>query len=90
MKRSELSLMMKANFGNEEAQRELVDIYEKKIRANNTWFAVLAILFVVGLYHQFSGGILYIFAVAYVLGNRICLRNQLKRITQIGEKHALL
>lgn len=82
--------MMKANFGNEEAKRELVQIYEQKIGANNIWLIILAIIFAMRLNYRFGAGVLYWLAAAYVLGNRICLKNQLKRIRKIGETRAQL
>jgi hypothetical protein len=79
MNKKELSYMMKANLGDQGAKHWLVKKYKKKIILNDIVFLVLA----AGFFYFISLGALFVFAVLFVVGNRICLRNQLKRIKEI-------
>lgn len=90
MTKREISLMMKANFGDTSAKDALLEVYDGKLKSNNFYLIILGFFFIVGLYYGGGGGILLWFFVLMAIANRVCLLKQITRVKQIrsGEGEA--
>jgi len=69
--------------GDLEARSALLEAYKRRVWRNTFWILAIALIFLAGLFYHYSGGLLLWYVLLIVIGNRVCLKHQLKRIEEI-------